>query len=117
MVTRSSSRIAAAVTSRRFNGRVVDPAPRVRSAASGRPRAGAWDVASVARTLAGPGARMRDRVSASARARARLERQLAQQTLAIPGVARGPVDEIGVGGDEGQIEQLGIGLLLHVDLF
>ena len=57
MVTRSSSRIAAAVTSRRFNGRVVDPAPRVRSAASGRPRAGAWDVASVARTLAGPGAR------------------------------------------------------------
>src|SRR5262245_48126979 len=49
------------------------------------------------------------------RAPAGLGAQLLDQAIPIPGVARDTRHEIGVVGDEGQVEQLGRGLLLRVD--
>ena len=52
-----------------------------------------------------------------ARTPARLGAQLLGQAAAILGLALDAGDELGIAGDEGQIEQLGDGLLLGVDAF
>src|SRR4029453_16247350 len=53
--------------------------------------------------------------SAAAAAGARLAGELLLQPLAIGGVALDAGQEVRVGGDEGEVEQLGFGLLLVVD--
>ena len=59
--------------------------------------------------------RSRGRRSAFAGAAARIRSEIAQQARAVGGVAPRALDQIRVGRDEGQVEQLGIGLLLEVD--
>src|SRR5262245_30899945 len=61
--------------------------------------------------------RVAARESALAVPAARLAVQVAHQPRAVRGVARDAVEQLGVGRDERQIEQLRIGLLLQVDAF
>src|SRR5262252_8025168 len=53
--------------------------------------------------------------SALARPPARLRAQITEQALTVLGITPGPLRQLGIGRDEGQVEQLRIRFLLGVD--